>query len=255
MADRKLDDQLAISERHGMRRDNKAAVGLGRESGNVLLDIIRVTNGNGSGKATGKPCAGCVGNADDKNPPGQAPNGSDHNKGYECDANHGVGKSNPAHTACSSSPTPPGPTPTPDPKPKPKPDPKPHPDPKPVPKECASGATMTDVNHDGVINEADCVPPTTPSTPGTPVTPGTPTAVDVPVIAASSATPAIVLGETVTRAPATPVAVSPAVAERAPTGVKVLAFTGSNAIVIAMIGLLLLVMGAVVRRLGRRASA
>src|SRR4051812_27796103 len=38
-------------------------------------------NGNGGGNATGKPCAGCVGNADDKNPPGQAHDGSDHNNG------------------------------------------------------------------------------------------------------------------------------------------------------------------------------
>ena len=30
-------------------------------------------NGAGDGKATGKPCEGCVGNADDKNPPGQDP--------------------------------------------------------------------------------------------------------------------------------------------------------------------------------------
>ena len=57
-------------------------------------------NGNGNGKATGKPCAGCVGKADNKNPKGQAPNGSDHNNGYECDGNHGIGKGNPAHTAC-----------------------------------------------------------------------------------------------------------------------------------------------------------
>jgi LPXTG-motif cell wall-anchored protein len=66
-------------------------------------------NGNGKGQASGKPCAGCVGNADDKNPPGQAPNGSDHNAGYECDRNHGVGRTNPAHTGCrvqSSSPPP-----------------------------------------------------------------------------------------------------------------------------------------------------
>ena len=48
MAGRKLDDQRAISECHGMRRDNKATVGLGCESGNILLDIIRVANGNGS---------------------------------------------------------------------------------------------------------------------------------------------------------------------------------------------------------------
>lgn len=60
-------------------------------------------NGNGGGAATGKPCAGCVGNADDKNPKGQAPNGSDSNKGYECDSNNGIGKSNPAHTGCVSS--------------------------------------------------------------------------------------------------------------------------------------------------------
>jgi hypothetical protein len=63
-------------------------------------------NGNGNGQATGKPCAGCVGNADDKNPgyntngKGQMPNGSDHNAGYECDRNHGIGRTNPAHTGC-----------------------------------------------------------------------------------------------------------------------------------------------------------
>ena len=57
-------------------------------------------NGNGDGKASGKPCAGCVGAADNKNPQGQAPDGSDNNKGYECDENKGVGPSNPAHTGC-----------------------------------------------------------------------------------------------------------------------------------------------------------
>ena len=31
------------------------------------------------------------------------PNGSDHNAGYECDRNHGIGRSNPAHTGCTSS--------------------------------------------------------------------------------------------------------------------------------------------------------
>ena len=59
-------------------------------------------NGNGNGKATGKPCAGCVGKADNKNPKGQYPNGSDHNAGYECDRNHGIGRTNPAHTGCQS---------------------------------------------------------------------------------------------------------------------------------------------------------
>src|SRR4051794_15690859 len=57
-------------------------------------------NGNGGGNATGKPCAGCVGKADNKNPPGQMPDGSDHNNGYECDGNNGIGKTNPAHTGC-----------------------------------------------------------------------------------------------------------------------------------------------------------
>ena len=58
-------------------------------------------NGNGNGAATGKPAAGSVGKADNKNPPGQMPDGSDHNKGYECDSNHGIGRSNPAHTGCT----------------------------------------------------------------------------------------------------------------------------------------------------------
>jgi hypothetical protein len=62
-------------------------------------------NGSGTGQATGKPCAACVGKADNKNPPGQYPNGSDHNAGYECDTNHGIGQSNPAHSGCPTSTT------------------------------------------------------------------------------------------------------------------------------------------------------
>ena len=67
-------------------------------------------NGNGGGKATGRPCAGCVGRADNKNPRGQGQeypsviNGRliqpDRNRGYECDGNNGIGKGNPAHTMC-----------------------------------------------------------------------------------------------------------------------------------------------------------
>jgi hypothetical protein len=57
-------------------------------------------NGNGNGQATGKPCAGCVGKADNKNPPGQQPGPEDHNNGYECDGNHGIARTNPAHTGC-----------------------------------------------------------------------------------------------------------------------------------------------------------
>lgn len=64
-------------------------------------------NGNGNGKPAphadapddhGKPCDGCVGNADDKQPPGQSAN--DKNNGYECDGNHGIGQGNPAHSPC-----------------------------------------------------------------------------------------------------------------------------------------------------------
>jgi hypothetical protein len=64
-------------------------------------------NGNGDGSAWGKPCAGCVGKADNKNPKGQRPDGSDHNAGYECDTNAGIGRSNPAHTGCTDPVTPP----------------------------------------------------------------------------------------------------------------------------------------------------
>jgi len=63
-------------------------------------------NGDGGGAAVGKPCAGCVGSADNKNPQGQAPQtvaGLDANAGYECDRNQGIGQSNPAHTSCQAS--------------------------------------------------------------------------------------------------------------------------------------------------------
>lgn len=74
--------------------------GVGAPSGNGRSDQ---NNGN-------RPCAGCVGNADAKNPPGQLPGGSDPNNGYECDGNQGVGKTNPAHSGCGSktTTTPPG---------------------------------------------------------------------------------------------------------------------------------------------------
>ena len=56
-------------------------------------------NGNGGGGGN-MPCAGCVGNADNENPSGQHHDGNDHNNGYECDGNKGVGKTNPAHSGC-----------------------------------------------------------------------------------------------------------------------------------------------------------
>ena len=103
----------------------------------------------GPGNQTGKPCAGCVGNADDKNPPGQFPDGSDDNSGYECDGrdrpfvnqngngNHGIGDENPAHTGCEST------TETEE----------PEPDPDPT---CPDGSPMTDVDGNGIVNAADC---------------------------------------------------------------------------------------------------
>jgi len=65
-------------------------------------------NGNSDNNNGNRPCAGCVGSADTKNPPGQLPGGSDHNRGYECDENQGVGKTNPAHSGCGSTGNPPG---------------------------------------------------------------------------------------------------------------------------------------------------
>ena len=64
---------------------------------------VGLPSGNGrSDSNNGKrPCAGCVGKADTKNPPGQLPGGSDSNRGYECDQNQGIGQTNPAHSRCS----------------------------------------------------------------------------------------------------------------------------------------------------------
>jgi LPXTG-motif cell wall-anchored protein len=66
-------------------------------------------NGNGGGEETGRPCAGCVGKADNKNPQGQLPDAErDGNRGYECDTpghhvpNNGIAEGNPAHTGCTT---------------------------------------------------------------------------------------------------------------------------------------------------------
>jgi hypothetical protein len=76
-------------------------------------------NGNGTGGG-GRPCAGCVGNADYKHPGGQSL--FDNNSGYECDTNSGIGKTNPAHSGCRPQVVPPpvvppGPPPGPPPPP------------------------------------------------------------------------------------------------------------------------------------------
>ena len=62
-------------------------------------------NGGGNGSSN-EPGQGTVGNADDKNPPGQFKNGGDPNGGYECDQNQGVALGNPAHTGCAPTPAP-----------------------------------------------------------------------------------------------------------------------------------------------------
>ena len=65
----------------------------------------------GFGQVQGGHLAGTEGKADNKFPPGQAPDGTDGNRGYECDQNPGIGNGDPAHTTCrrpTESVTPPG---------------------------------------------------------------------------------------------------------------------------------------------------
>jgi hypothetical protein len=98
----------------GCNQDPYPAGGSGANAGGPYDDTCTGApsgNGNGNGNANGRPCAGCVGNADEKNPPGQLPGGSDANAGnagYECDTNSGIGDTNPAHTGCVAAPTTPG---------------------------------------------------------------------------------------------------------------------------------------------------
>lgn len=83
--------------------------GNGANTGGVYDDTCEPKasgNGNGGGVAKGKPAAGTVGKADEKNPPGQQPGPNDKNKGYECDGNKGIARTNPAHTGCKTT-TPP----------------------------------------------------------------------------------------------------------------------------------------------------
>src|SRR4051812_10455520 len=59
---------------------------------------------NGYGQVQGGHLAGTEGRADNKFPLGQFPNGTDSNRGYECDQNPGIGNGNPAHTTCAAAP-------------------------------------------------------------------------------------------------------------------------------------------------------
>lgn len=107
---------------------------------NTCDEDVASANGKGGGAAKGRPAAGTVGNADDKNPRGQAPGPQDRNNGYECDGNQGIAKGNPAHTGCTSAPTA-----------------SPLIVKAPTTLTCPDGRVMTDdVNHDGAINDADC---------------------------------------------------------------------------------------------------
>lgn len=166
--------------------------------------------------STGKPCAGCVGKADNKNPQGQFPNASDANNGYECDGNQGIAKGNPAHTSCVPT------TPV-------------------VPKPPVTPVTP--------VTPVKPVTPVTPVAPVTPVTPVTPAAPGAPVVlpAEEIAPPAVHRPPTVKGveqlAPQPPAGVEQLAAPSGvlpPTGASVM----TNALAATGLGLLLL--GAVV---------
>ncbi len=92
--------------------DPEAGNGANQSCGAYCPTGVGLPSGNGDGNAVGQPCAGCVGNADGKNPPGQFKDGGDPNNGYECDGNNGIGKTNPAHSGCHTTTTMPGTTTT-----------------------------------------------------------------------------------------------------------------------------------------------
>lgn len=85
----------------GMIAPAQAAPTGGANSGCGSYCPSGVGQPSGNGVAIHQPAAGTKGKADFKNPPGQAPDGSDANNGYECDGNQGVGKTNPAHSGCA----------------------------------------------------------------------------------------------------------------------------------------------------------
>jgi len=92
-----------VSERHDDHAVVRFEAGVNQPKPYAdACDASPSRDGNGGGAARGKPCAGCVGNADGKNPPGQQPGGNDTNAGYECDRNQGIGQGNPAHSGCEN---------------------------------------------------------------------------------------------------------------------------------------------------------
>jgi len=102
------DADECLNEESSVNGDTDPGTGGANESGpyDSTCDGRISQNGQGDGaNGAGTPCAGCVGNADDKNPPGQVKEfeGKKANDmGYECDGNQGVGahygNGNPAHT-------------------------------------------------------------------------------------------------------------------------------------------------------------
>jgi len=180
-------------------------------------------NGNGGGQATGKPCAGCVGKADNKNPKGQLPGGSDHNAGYECDRNHGIGRGNPAHTGC----------------------------PTPVTAPVVTPPVVTPpVENPPVVTPPAVTPPVEnpqATTQGTAVAPSHLTR--TPNAHRPSTVQAQVLGVSFTRAPRTAVEVTAA------TAPSTLPFTGAPTGTLVLAGLLLVGSGGAVTVSGRRRSA
>ena len=83
----------------GMAAPAHAANGGANQDCGAYCPNLGAPSGNGGGHSNA-PDAGTKGKADDKFPPGQSPDGNDHNNGYECDGNRGVGQMNPAHTGC-----------------------------------------------------------------------------------------------------------------------------------------------------------
>jgi hypothetical protein len=198
-------------------------------------------NGNGKGQAVGKPCAGCVGKADNKNPHGQFPNGSDHNAGYECDTNHGIGRTNPAHTGCTTPPvtppvTPPGVTP---------------------PGVTPPGVTPPGVTPPGVTPPGVTPPGVTP--PGlTPLVPTPPGGVSSAVTPPSPTSPSAVSGVTTSKPSAAskpefvsatkPEFVSASTPVSSTAGQSTLPFTGLNLGWVVLIACLMIGFGLVERR-------
>jgi hypothetical protein len=213
-------------------------------------------NGNGNGQATGKPCAGCVGNADDKNPgfnngKGQMPNGSDHNAGYECDRNHGIGRTNPAHTGCTQ-----GTTENP-------PPPQKCPNGSPVPPSgnCGQGNNcpngQTPVNGSCETKTETTPPPTSTNQPppGQAVLGERAEGKNAPASTPKSNTPASrqkVLGENAAgteESPATPPASAQASQPERASANKPLPFTGTDVIALLLAGCIALMGGVALRRL------